>query len=126
MYRGYEAVIGIEIHVQLNTNSKIFCADATQFNAGDNENTSPVSVGMPGTLPVINKRAVEFAIKTGLALGCKIRKKSVFSRKNYFYPDLPKGYQISQYDQPICENGTITFKVEEQNKTVKIIRAHLK
>ncbi|MBS1969132.1 MAG: Asp-tRNA(Asn)/Glu-tRNA(Gln) amidotransferase subunit GatB [Bdellovibrionales bacterium] len=125
MYRGYEAVIGIEIHVQLNTASKIFCADGTQFNAGDNENTSPVSVGMPGTLPVINKRAVEFAIKTGLALGCNIRKKSIFARKNYFYPDLPKGYQISQYDQPICENGTITFKVGDQTKTVKIVRAHL-
>lgn len=125
MYRGYEAVIGIEIHVQLNTNSKIFCADSTQFNAADNENTSPVSIGMPGTLPVINKRAVEFAIKTGLALGCTIRKKSVFARKNYFYPDLPKGYQISQYDQPICEHGTITFKVGDQNKTVAITRAHL-
>ncbi|WP_413289539.1 Asp-tRNA(Asn)/Glu-tRNA(Gln) amidotransferase subunit GatB [Bdellovibrio sp. HCB337] len=125
MYRGYEAVIGIEIHVQLNTNSKIFCADSTQFNAADNENTSPVSVGMPGTLPVINKRAVEFAVKTGLALGCNIRRKSVFARKNYFYPDLPKGYQISQYDQPICENGTITFKVGENSKTVSITRAHL-
>lgn len=125
MYRGYEAVIGIEIHVQLNTHSKMFCADSTQFNAADNENTSPISVGMPGTLPVINKRAVEFAIKTGLALGCEIRKKSVFARKNYFYPDLPKGYQISQYDQPICEHGTITFKVGEQSKTVSITRAHL-
>ncbi len=125
MYRGYEAVIGIEIHIQLNTASKIFCADATQFMAGDNENTSPVSVGMPGTLPVMNRRAVEFAIKTGLALGCNIRKKSIFARKNYFYPDLPKGYQISQYDQPICENGTITFKVGDQSKTVHIARAHL-
>ncbi|MGZ3743391.1 MAG: Asp-tRNA(Asn)/Glu-tRNA(Gln) amidotransferase subunit GatB [Pseudobdellovibrionaceae bacterium] len=125
MYRGYEAIIGIEIHVQLNTNSKMFCADSTQFNAGDNENTSPVSVGMPGTLPVLNKRAIEFAVKTGLALGCEIRRKSIFSRKNYFYPDLPKGYQISQYDQPICEHGTITFKVGDQNKTVSITRAHL-
>jgi aspartyl-tRNA(Asn)/glutamyl-tRNA(Gln) amidotransferase subunit B len=125
MYRGYEAVIGIEIHVQLNTASKIFCADGTQFSAGDNENTSPVSVGMPGTLPVINKRAVEFAIKTGLALGCNIRKKSIFARKNYFYPDLPKGYQISQYDQPICENGSITFKMGDKSKTVNIVRAHL-
>jgi aspartyl-tRNA(Asn)/glutamyl-tRNA(Gln) amidotransferase subunit B len=123
--RGYEAVIGIEIHVQLNTASKMFCADSTQFNAGDNENTSPVSVGMPGTLPVLNKRAVEFAVKTGLALGCQIRPKSVFSRKNYFYPDLPKGYQISQYDQPICEHGTISFNVGEQKKTVSITRAHL-
>jgi aspartyl-tRNA(Asn)/glutamyl-tRNA(Gln) amidotransferase subunit B len=123
--RGYEAVIGIEIHVQLNTDSKMFCTDSTQFNAGDNENTSPISVGMPGTLPVVNGRAIEFAIKTGLALGCNIRKKSVFARKNYFYPDLPKGYQISQYDQPICEHGTITFKVGEQSKTVSITRAHL-
>jgi len=125
MYRGYEAVIGIEIHVQLNTESKIFCADSTRFNASDNENTSPVSVGMPGTLPVINKTAVEYAIKTGLALDCKIRRKSVFSRKNYFYPDLPKGYQISQYDLPICEHGTITFKVGDKTKTVGITRAHL-
>lgn len=125
MYRGYEAVIGIEIHVQLNTKSKMFCADSTQFDAADNEHTSPVSVGMPGTLPVINARAIEFAIKTGLALDCDIRKKSVFARKNYFYPDLPKGYQISQYDQPICEHGTITFKVGEQEKTVSITRAHL-
>ncbi|MBK9324716.1 MAG: Asp-tRNA(Asn)/Glu-tRNA(Gln) amidotransferase subunit GatB [Bdellovibrionaceae bacterium] len=124
-YRGYEAVIGIEIHVQLNTQSKMFCSDSTQFNAGDNENTSPVSVGMPGTLPVVNKKAIEFAIKTGLALGCQIRKKSVFARKNYFYPDLPKGYQISQYDQPLCEHGTITFKVGDQQKTVSITRAHL-
>lgn len=125
MYRGYEAVIGIEIHVQLNTESKIFCADSTKFNAGDNENTSPVSVGMPGTLPVMNKLAVEYAVKTGLALGCNIRRKSVFARKNYFYPDLPKGYQISQYDQPICEHGTITFKVGDKSKTVSITRAHL-
>lgn len=125
MYRGYEAVIGIEIHVQLNTRSKMFCADSTQFEAADNEHTSPVSVGMPGTLPVVNSRAVEFAIKTGLALGCQIRKKSVFARKNYFYPDLPKGYQISQYDQPICEHGQITFKVGDQSKTVSITRAHL-
>jgi aspartyl-tRNA(Asn)/glutamyl-tRNA(Gln) amidotransferase subunit B len=125
MYRGYEAVIGIEIHVQLNTNSKMFCADSTQFNAADNENTSPVSVGMPGTLPVVNRKAIEFAIKTGLALECEIRRKSVFSRKNYFYPDLPKGYQISQYDKPICEHGTITFKVGDQIKKVSITRAHL-
>ncbi|MNJ91013.1 Aspartyl/glutamyl-tRNA(Asn/Gln) amidotransferase subunit B [compost metagenome] len=123
--RDYEAVIGIEIHVQLNTVSKMFCADPTNFDAADNENTSPVSVGMPGTLPVVNKRAIEHSIKTGLALGCKIREKSVFARKNYFYPDLPKGYQISQYDQPLCENGTITFKVNGVDKTVGITRAHM-
>ncbi|WP_374076632.1 Asp-tRNA(Asn)/Glu-tRNA(Gln) amidotransferase subunit GatB [Bdellovibrio bacteriovorus] len=124
-YRGFEAVIGIEIHVQLSTATKIFCADSTEFNAGDNENTSPVSVGMPGTLPVLNRKAVEFSIKTGLALGCDIRRKSIFARKNYFYPDLPKGYQISQYDQPICENGKVSFKVDGVEKTVSITRAHM-
>ncbi|QLY25533.1 Asp-tRNA(Asn)/Glu-tRNA(Gln) amidotransferase subunit GatB [Bdellovibrio sp. KM01] len=124
-YRGYEPVIGIEIHVQLQTHSKMFCADATNFDAADNENVSPVSAGMPGTLPVVNKRAIEFGIKTGLALGCDIRRKSVFARKNYFYPDMPKGYQISQYEQPICENGKITFKVNGVDKTVNISRAHL-
>lgn len=123
--RGYEAVIGIEIHVQLDTKTKIFSADSTEFNAGDNENTSPVSVGMPGSLPVVNAKAIEYSIKTGLALGCKIRSKSVFSRKNYFYPDLPKGYQISQYDMPLCENGSITFKLNGNEKTVSITRAHM-
>lgn len=124
-YRGYEAVIGIEVHVQLNTRSKIFCSDSTQFDAADNENTSPVSVGMPGTLPVLNCEVVKMAIKTGLALGCKIRPKSVFSRKNYFYPDLPKGYQISQYDQPTCEHGELSFYIGDSKKTVSITRAHL-
>lgn len=122
---GYEAVIGIEVHVQLKTKSKIFCADSTEFNAGDNENTSPVSVGMPGTLPVVNREAINYSIKTGLALGCQIRKKSVFSRKNYFYPDLPKGYQISQYDLPICEHGQIKFVVDGIEKIVSITRAHM-
>lgn len=128
-YRGYQAVIGLEIHAQLKTDSKIFCSDHTNFDASDNENTSPVSVGMPGTLPVLNRKAVEFAVKTGLALNCEIKKKSVFSRKNYFYPDLPKGYQISQYDLPICENGKIVIKVGENEKryekVVPITRAHM-
>lgn len=123
--KGYEPVIGIEIHVQLSTATKMFCADSTEFNAGDNENTSPVSVGMPGTLPVVNKKAIEYSIKTGLALECDIRHKSVFARKNYFYPDLPKGYQISQYDQPLCENGKISFKVDGVEKTISITRAHM-
>lgn len=121
----YEAVIGIEIHVQLKTESKMFCADSTTFEAGDNENTSPVSVGMPGTLPVVNKKAIEYSIKTGLALGCQIREKSVFARKNYFYPDLPKGYQISQYDLPLCEHGKVTFKVDGVERTISITRAHM-
>jgi aspartyl-tRNA(Asn)/glutamyl-tRNA(Gln) amidotransferase subunit B len=123
--QGYEAVIGIEIHVQLSTASKMFCADSTAFDASDNENTSPISAGMPGTLPVVNKKAIEYAIKTGLALGCNIREKSVFARKNYFYPDLPKGYQISQYDLPICEHGKISFKVDGVEKEISITRAHL-
>jgi aspartyl-tRNA(Asn)/glutamyl-tRNA(Gln) amidotransferase subunit B len=125
MFKGFEAVIGLEIHAQLKTKSKMFCSDSTEFDAGDNENTSPVSVGMPGTLPVVNQRAIEFAIKTGLALGCEIRKKSVFARKNYFYPDLPKGYQISQYDEPICEHGKVVFDLEGETKSVRIERAHL-
>lgn len=125
IYRGYEAVIGIEVHVQLKTNSKIFCSDATNFDAADNENTSPVSAGMPGTLPVLNKKAIDFAIKAGLALGCQIRPHSVFARKNYFYPDLPKGYQISQYDKPICENGEVTVVVENFARKIRIERAHL-
>ena len=124
-FRGYQAVIGIEVHVQLKTDSKIFCSDGTQFDSSDNENTSPVSVGMPGTLPVLNAKAVDYAVKTGLALGCQIRQKSVFSRKNYFYPDLPKGYQISQYDEPICEKGSVEFEVDGQTKKVGITRAHL-
>ncbi len=124
-HRGYEAVIGIEVHVQLKTKSKIFCADPTNFDAADNENTSPVSVGMPGTLPVLNKMAVEYSIKAGLALGCQIRNRSVFARKNYFYPDLPKGYQISQYDKPICENGEVTITVNKVPKKISITRAHM-
>lgn len=123
--RGFEPVIGIEIHVQLNTKTKMFCADSTEFNAGDNENTSPISVGMPGTLPVVNKKAIEFSIKTGLALNCQIRERSVFSRKNYFYPDLPKGYQISQYDLPLCEHGEVEFMVDGYKKKISITRAHL-
>lgn len=125
MYRGYEPVIGLEIHAQLKTDTKIFSADPTTFHAGDNENTSPISTGMPGTLPAVNKKAVEYSVRAGLALGCKIRNKSVFARKNYFYPDLSKGYQISQYDQPICENGNVKFKLNGETKSIRIERAHM-
>lgn len=121
----FEAVIGLEIHAQLKTESKIFSSDATHFDAGDNENTSPISMGMPGSLPVINRKVIEYSIMTGLALGCQIRKKSIFARKNYFYPDLPKGYQISQYDEPICENGFLEFKLNGETKRVSITRAHM-
>jgi aspartyl-tRNA(Asn)/glutamyl-tRNA(Gln) amidotransferase subunit B len=125
LHSDFEAVIGIETHVQLKTKSKIFCSDSTEFEASDNENASPVSAGMPGTLPVLNEKVLELAIKTGLALGCQIRPLSIFARKNYFYPDLPKGYQISQYDKPICESGYVEFKVAGELKKIKIERAHL-
>lgn len=122
---GYEATIGIEVHVQLKTQSKIFCTDATDFSAGDNENISPISLGMPGTLPVLNKKVIDLAVKAGLALNCHIRPKSFFARKNYFYPDLPKGYQISQYEEPICENGYVEFSVDNVDRKISITRAHL-
>lgn len=124
-YRGYETVIGMETHVQLKTHSKMFSSDSTDFNSADNENTSPVTLGMPGTLPVINKKAIELSIKVGLALGCRIRTRSVFARKNYFYPDMPKGYQISQHDEPLCEEGFLEFTVNGEEKRVSILRAHM-
>lgn len=122
---GWKAVIGLEIHAQLSTQSKMFSKDSTQFGAMDNVNVSPVSLGMPGALPVINKKAVEYSIKAGLALGCKIRDNSVFARKHYFYPDLAKGYQISQYDLPLCYDGEIEFMVNDKKKKVHIQRAHM-
>ena len=124
--RGYECVIGIEVHAQLATKSKLFCSCSTNFKSGDNENTCPVCLGMPGTLPVLNKEALNLAIKTGIALNCKINHRSVFSRKNYFYPDLPKGYQISQYDLPICGEGNVEIVLEDgTRKKIAIERAHL-
>lgn len=124
-YSDYESVIGLEIHAQFLTNSKLFCRCSARFGAGDNENTCPVCTGMPGALPVLNERAVEFAVKTGLALNCKINTKSTFSRKNYFYPDLPKGYQISQFDEPICSNGYIEFIINGEKRRIGITRAHI-
>lgn len=124
-YSDWEAVIGLEIHAQLLTDSKMFSSDSTAFGGADNEHVNPVSLGMPGTLPVMNKRAIEFAVRTGLALNCNIRETSVFARKNYFYPDLPKGYQISQYDQPICEKGHVEYFLDDQIRKVSIERAHL-
>lgn len=124
-YSDYEAVIGLEVHVQLLTKTKIFCFCSTEFASSDNQNTCPVCIGLPGALPVLNRNAVELGIKTGLALNCKVNQKSTFSRKNYFYPDLPKGYQISQYDEPVCSDGFIEFYVQGQKKRVSIVRAHL-
>ncbi len=117
----YEPVIGLEVHAHLKTKSKAFCGCPTEFGAQPNTQVCPVCLGMPGVLPVVNKSMVAFAIKVGLALQCTISKTTKFDRKNYFYPDLPKGYQISQYDEPICKAGHITIK----DKKVRIHRAHM-
>jgi aspartyl-tRNA(Asn)/glutamyl-tRNA(Gln) amidotransferase subunit B len=121
----YESVIGLEVHVQLQTKSKLFCSDSAAFGGFDNEHICPVCTAMPGALPVINERALEFSIRTGLALGCEIRKHSVFARKQYFYPDLPKGYQTSQYDLPLCEKGEVVVHLDGVKRTIGITRAHM-
>lgn len=122
----YEAVIGLEVHAQLKTQSKIFCRCSTQFGAPANTQVCPICLGMPGVLPVLNKRAVEFAVKMGLATRCRIAERSIFARKNYFYPDLPKGYQISQYEEPLCEAGYLEIALESgEKKRISIERIHL-
>jgi aspartyl-tRNA(Asn)/glutamyl-tRNA(Gln) amidotransferase subunit B len=121
----YETVIGLEVHAQLLTESKIFCGCSTRFGAAPNDNTCPVCAGFPGVLPVLNKRVVEFALRAGLAMHCKIASYSRLARKNYFYPDLPKGYQISQYELPICSNGYIDIDVEGATKRVHLTRIHI-
>src|SRR5215468_8169134 len=120
----YEAVIGLEVHVQLLTATKIFCSCSTQFGAAPNSNVCPVCLGMPGVLPVMNRKAVEFAVLAAMALNCRINETSIFARKNYFYPDLPKGYQISQYDKPLAEFGRIDLK-QNGGKKIGITRIHL-
>src|SRR5215470_6835145 len=120
----YEAVIGLEVHVQLLTATKIFCSCSTQFGAAPNSNVCPVCLGMPGVLPVMNRKAVEFAALAAMALNCRINETSIFARKNYFYPDLPKGYQISQYDKPLAEFGRIDLK-QNGGKKIGITRIHL-
>jgi aspartyl-tRNA(Asn)/glutamyl-tRNA(Gln) amidotransferase subunit B len=121
----YETVIGLEIHSQLLTDTKIFCGCSTQFGSGPNTQTCPVCTGMPGVLPVLNRKVVEFVIKTGLAVDCTIAEYSRFARKNYFYPDLPKGYQISQYELPICEHGHVDITVKGEQRRVGITRIHM-
>src|SRR5512135_1042893 len=121
----YEAVIGLEVHAQLQTNTKIFCGCETKFGKEANTLTCPVCIGMPGVLPVLNKKAVEYTIKTGLATHCTISSYSRFARKNYFYPDLPKGYQISQYEHPICEHGFIEIVVDGEVRRIGITRIHM-
>lgn len=122
----FETVIGLEIHAQLKTSTKIFCGCSTQFGAPPNTNTCPVCLGLPGVLPVLNKKVVEFAIKMGLATGSTIRQTNQFARKNYFYPDLPKGYQTSQFDMPIVEHGKVEIELEgNQKKVIGITRMHM-
>ena len=121
----FETVIGLEVHVELSTQTKIFCGCSTKFGAEPNANTCPVCLGMPGVLPVLNKKVLESAIMVGLALNCEISRFSKFDRKNYFYPDLPKDYQISQYDLPICKNGYIDIETENGVKRIRINRIHM-
>ena len=121
----FEAVIGLEVHAQLLTNTKIFCGCPTKFGAEPNSQTCPICLGMPGVLPVLNKKVVEYAIKAALATGCEIQPMSRFARKNYFYPDLPKGYQISQYELPIALGGHIDIPVEGGHKRIGITRIHM-
>jgi len=125
MSKKFEPVIGLEVHAQLLTDTKIFCSCKNAYGAPPNSLTCPVCLGMPGTLPVLNRKAVEYAIKMGLATDCSITTFSRFARKNYFYPDLPKGYQISQYDEPLCRNGKIKIQVNGVEKNIGITRIHL-
>ena len=122
----YEIVIGLEVHAELSTKTKIFCSCSTEFGGEPNKHTCPVCMAMPGTLPVLNEKVVEYAVKAGLATNCTISKDSKNDRKNYFYPDLPKAYQISQYDKPLCENGYVEIETENgEKKEIRIERIHI-
>ena len=121
----YTTVIGLEVHAQLKTDSKIFCGCSTRFGADPNAHTCPVCLGMPGVLPVLNRKVVDYTIMMGLATNCRIASESIFARKNYFYPDLPKGYQISQFESPICEGGWVDISVDGERKRIGITRIHM-
>lgn len=121
----YESIIGLEVHAQLLTESKIFCRCSTEFGNESNSQVCPICLGLPGILPVLNRNAVELAIKIGLAMNCRVASHSTFARKNYFYPDLPKGYQISQYDEPLCRDGFFEIEIHDKRKKIDIQRIHL-
>lgn len=125
IYDKYEVVVGLEVHAQLLTNSKLFCGDSAAFGGEPNTHISPITLGHPGTLPKLNKKAISFAIKIGLACNCSITRYNYFARKNYFYPDLPKGYQLSQHTTPICTGGYVTIRMPGGNKDVRLNRIHL-
>ncbi|HXD78985.1 MAG TPA: Asp-tRNA(Asn)/Glu-tRNA(Gln) amidotransferase subunit GatB [Puia sp.] len=124
-YDAYEIVVGLEVHAQLLTRTKLFCGDSAAFGAEPNTNISPVTLGYPGSLPRLNRRAVEYAIRMGLACGSEIERTNYFARKNYFYPDLPKGYQISQHTTPICKGGRVTVRTAEGEREIRLNRIHL-
>src|SRR3954465_12122938 len=121
----YEVVIGLEVHVQLATRTKIFCGCPTSFGAEPNTNVCPVCLGLPGALPVLSREAVELGVKGAMALNCQVRPVSRFARKNYFYPDLPKGYQISMYDEPLAEHGFVDIELEGKRKRIGVARVHM-
>ena len=121
----YQAVIGLEVHAQLLTKSKLFCSDSTAFGGAPNTQVSPVSLAHPGTLPVMNKQVILHAVKLGIAMHCEIEQHNYFARKNYFYPDLPKGYQVSQHTTPICKGGYLTIQTTDGEKNVKLNRIHM-
>jgi len=121
----FETIIGLEVHAQLKTESKIFCSCSTRFGAEPNTQVCPICLGMPGVLPVLNQKALEYAVMMGLATHCRISRHSIFARKNYFYPDLPKGYQISQYEEPLCEDGYIEIELDGKKKRIGLVRIHL-
>src|SRR5687768_12653234 len=121
----YEVVIGLEVHAQLLTKSKLFSGDSASFGGAPNTHVSPITLAHPGTLPKMNKKAIEFALKLGLALQCEIEQVNYFARKNYFYPDLPKGYQVSQHTTPICKNGFVTIKTNGSERNVRLNRIHI-
>ncbi|MEN9797406.1 MAG: hypothetical protein RL653_1102, partial [Pseudomonadota bacterium] len=121
----FQPVMGLEVHAQLLTRTKIFCGCSTAFGGEPNAHTCPVCLGMPGVLPVLNAQVVAYAVRTGLALGCTVNDRSTWSRKNYFYPDLPKGYQVTQFDRPICEHGVLRIDTPDGPRDVRVRRIHM-